>query len=598
MELLHRRWSRSALTYIVGASLSLSMFAGAAYAAPDITVQNIPFNIYTSDAMATVSADGRYVAYMIVPRNAGVALHGIYIRDMVTGQNIPTNITLSGTVGAAAACSSPSMSANGRYVVFGCNAASMGGVTKSGWGYFVFDRVSNTTQMIPDTGDDKPYLAFGTGISADGRYVAFRTVGVGQVSKIFIRDMVNKTTRVTNAQAMAGGSGSNSRISISSDGRYIAYLGKPSASSTGLNVSVYDRVTDVTEAIDVRPDGSRSTATATEPTISEDGSMVVFSSVDSALATPAAGKGLYATFLRDRKAGKTELVSGVVTGAHSQFSAVSGNGRYVAYSLNNTMYVYDRLTKLSRKIVLNALNALGAPRLSSDGRYVTFTTSNLIGNMQSVTIADMGVAANVTLSANALSLTEGGIAGTYSVALTQAPDADVKVALASNAQLSLARSELSFTPDNWTQPQVVSVQAVADGVAEGQHSAAIAHTVSSADVNYSVVKPADVTVTIQDGITPTIVLPGTTWTGTELPLTGTAAPGATVLLTAVNRSTGWQSSVSTVADAQGQWRYTLTNYTDGVIDLDAQADGIKSVVWTITIALLPPPPISLPPAQQ
>ena len=566
-----------------------------AYASPDITVRNIPFNLYASDAMATISADGRYVAYSIAPRSSGAGGTGIYIQDLATGQRIPTNIGLNGSVATAANCSSPSMSANGRYVVFGCNAASMGGVTKSGSGYFVFDRVSNTTQMIPDTGDDKPYVSYGTGISADGRYVAFRTVGVGQVNKIFIRDMVNKTTRATNAQTLAGGS--NGRISISADGRYIAYLGKLTATSSGFNVSVYDRVTDVTEAIDVRPDGSRSTANATEPTISEDGSMVVFSSIDSALATPATTKGLFATFLRDRKAGKTEQVSGVSTGAHSQYSAVSGNGRYVAYSLNNTMYVHDRLTKISRSIVLNALNALGAPRLSSNGRHVTFTTSNLIGNMQSVTIADLGVAANVTLSASTLSLTEGGIAGTYSMALTQAPEADVKVALGTSTQLSLARSELTFTPDNWTQPQVVSVQAVADGVTEGQHSAAIAHTVSSADINYGVVKPANVTVTIQDGITPTIVLPGVTWSGTELPLTGTAAPGATVLLTAVNRSTGWLSSVSTVADAQGQWRYVLSNYTEGVIDLDAQADGIKSVVRTITIAFLPPPPISLPPPQ-
>lgn len=585
---------KTSIKAAAGLLFSAFGFVLPACAAPDITVHTYPFNVYAQDAVATVSADGRYVAYRFQQRGPSAYPKSIYIQDTVSGQKISANITLKGTVGGSD-CDYPAMSASGRYVVFGCTAAFMGGTTQGGSGYFVYDRMSNSTQMIPDTGDDRPAPGLATGISADGRYIAFRTVTANGVWKLYVRDMVNKTTTLTNAQSLAAAG--NSRLSISADGRYIAYLGKPSLAPGVVNASVYDRVTGVTEAVDVHPDGSRSAITPSEPTISDDGSLVTFSSADSALAAQVTNKGVSAAFVRDRRAGKTEQISGV-SNLGVLYSAISGNGRYVGYTLGNAVSVYDRLTKLSRKIVLSGLNAYGPPRLSSDGRYVVFTTVNLAGNMQSLTIADMGVAANVTLSATTLSLTEGGIAGTYSMALTQAPEADVKVALASNAQLSLARSELTFTPDNWTQPQVVSVQAVADGVTEGQHSAAIAHTVSSADINYSVVKPANVTVTIQDGITPTIVLPGVTWSGTELPLTGIAAPGATVLLTAVNRSTGWLSSVSTVADAQGQWRYVLSNYTEGVIDLDAQADGIKSVVRTITIAFLPPPPISLPPPQQ
>ncbi|MBP1208021.1 hypothetical protein JOD97_006108 [Duganella sp. 1411] len=98
--------------------------------------------------------------------------------------------------------------------------------------------------------------------------------------------------------------------------------------------------------------------------------------------------------------------------------------------------------------------------------------------------------------------------------------------------------------------------------------------------------------TITDGLTPTIVIPAATWTKTEMPLAGTAAPGATVLLTAMNRSTGWMSSVSTVADAQGRWTYTMTGFTDGIVDFDAQAEGIRSAVQTVTVklAVIPPQP--------
>lgn len=227
--------------------------------------------------------------------------------------------------------------------------------------------------------------------------------------------------------------------------------------------------------------------------------------------------------------------------------------------------------------------------MSADGRYVVFSGVEKPGP-HTIVLADMGIAPGVTLSANELTLTEGGIAGTYTMALTQAPDADVKITVGPGNQLSVARTELVFTPENWSVPQVVSVQALSDGVAEGRHTATIVHTVASTDVNFTVVEPANVTVTITDGVTPTIVVPAATWNRSDMPLTGTAAPGATVLLTAVNRTTGWMSSVSTVADGQGKWSYTLTGFTDGVVELDAVADGIKSAVQTVTVKLVVAPP--------
>lgn len=562
-----------------------------AYALPDITSQTIPFNIYAQDALPSISADGRYVAYKVEGQGSGYYPRNLFIQDLLTGQKIPANITLTGKVGTDAGCDMPSMSADGRYVVFVCKAVPMGGVAKGGMGYFVYDRVANATQMIPDLGDDYAIPGSGAAISANGRYVAFRTQTVNGTGKIYVRDMVNKSTSATTAQFASGGSGT--RLSISADGRYIAYLGRVGA-TVNPAASVYDRVTGVTEAVDVRPDGSRATGVVMEPTISDDGSAVVFVAADGALAPGANTKGFYSVFLRDRKNHKTELIYSV-NNYYVQRGAVSGNGRYVAYLLSGYMYVYDRLTKASRKIVLSALNAYGVPRFSSDGRFVAFTSVNSIGNKQSVSIADLGVAPNVTVSAASLSLTEGGNAGTYALALTQAPDADVRVTVGAGTQLNLARSELTFTGDNWNQPQLVSVQAVDDGVVQGPHSATIAHTVTSADINYSVVQPQVVTVTITDGVTPTIIVPGATWYSTELPLSGTAAPGATVVLTAANRSTGWQTSVTALADAQGKWSHTLAGLTDGMLELDVQAEGIKGAAVTVTVAVTKPVPAPVSP---
>ncbi|MBP1208022.1 Tol biopolymer transport system component [Duganella sp. 1411] len=273
--------------------------------------------------------------------------------------------------------------------------------------------------MIPDTGDDKPGN-LGTGISADGRFVAFRTATGQNISKIYVRDLVNKTTSSTSAQTVQA---SSYRLSISSDGRYIAYTGRD-AGGAALKVSVYDRVTGVTEAVDVRPDGSRSTVSTSEVTMSDDGSVVVFMSTDKALATTAPLSTYSGVYVRDRKAGKTEMVSNI-TNSSVTHAGVSGNGRYVGYVQAGLMYVYDRTSKVTRKVVETGVQAYGPPRFSTDGRYVVFTGYNTRG-FQSVTIADLGVAPGVVLSTTQLTLTEGGNAGTYTMALAQVPDADVK----------------------------------------------------------------------------------------------------------------------------------------------------------------------------
>ena len=575
---------------IVAAGFALVCMAGInpVLAAPDITVTYLPLKVITQDPYSTISADGRYIAYKHQQTGGGGSYPAnIYVHDFVTGEKVSANITLSGT-GTGTNCGQPAMSANGRYVVFVCLASSMGSATQGGYGYFVYDRVNNKTEMIPDTGNDMPNQAYGSAISADGRYVAFRTFTATGGSKLFVRDRVNKTTTNIPAQFVIGPV-AGARMMISADGRFISYVGRATSPSVPPNASVYDRVTGITEAVDVKPDGNRTALGVTDLSMSDDGKVFAFSSVDSELAVATTEKGFAAIFTRDRATAKTEMISG--SGKyHAMYSGVSGNGRYIAYVVSGSLRVFDRLTKATRTVVLNGLNASGTPRLSTDGRYVVITGVNAATSVVTICVADMGIAPGVTLSATELTLTEGGIAGTYTMALTQAPDADVKIAVGPGNQLSVARTELIFTPENWSVPQVVSVQALSDGVLEGRHTGTIVHTVTSTDVNFTVVEPANVTVTITDGVTPTIVVPAATWNRSDMPLTGTAAPGATVMLTAVNRTTGWMSSVSTVANAQGQWSYTMTGFTDGIVDLDAQAEGIRSAVQTVTVKLVVAPP--------
>ena len=198
------------------------------------------------------------------------------------------------------------------------------------------------------------------------------------------------------------------------------------------------------------------------------------------------------------------------------------------------------------------------------------------------------LAAGLTLSAAPASLTEGGAAGTYSISLTRLPDSSVTVSVTPDKQLNVARTSLTFTPENWNAPQLVSAQAVQDNVAEGQHSGQITHTVTSTDIDYTVVSPVSVTIPITDAVIPTVVLPAQNWVQPDLPLSGKASPGETVLVTSTNRTSGALISVSTVADAQGNWNCVLHGLSQGLIDIDAQADGITGAVVTIAVDLSQP----------
>jgi hypothetical protein len=96
-------------------------------------------------------------------------------------------------------------------------------------------------------------------------------------------------------------------------------------------------------------------------------------------------------------------------------------------------------------------------------------------------------------------VSEGGATDTYSLSLKTQPTADVRISFTSNsAQLTLDRSELIFTPENWATPQTVGVSAVEDGLTEGNQMGAIQHAVSSLDPSYGSLAIPDLTVQIQD----------------------------------------------------------------------------------------------------
>jgi len=573
-------------TRCAGAALGLTITAWASATPAPIVSYLQPLGAAAGNLSSiTISPDGRYLAFR--QDTPTVSASDIYIYDRITGATTQANLKLGGGTPVNAKCDLPVLSNEALYAVFVCNGVQMGvpgsDVKYATQSYLVYDRLKNKTELVAQSSINGIIeMTYPIGLSMDGKYAAFRTrknlINDNYSYALTIRNMANKTDQLTAATSIYLGS-YLAPMGVSQDGRYVSYSGQVKQGSGTYDLSVFDKVKGLTELNNVSPTGVHSNGSDAGFMMSADANIVAFGSNATNLLP---GQGAGGVFLRDRSTGKTELISGSA-GTTASSVSLSANGRYVSYLRSGTLYVYDRLTKRIRSV---AAPYSSGTQISGDGRYVISQTNQVPGGTgRAIVLSDFGARPGLTLSASGLSLTEGGIAGTYTAVLTQAPDADVNVALSADTQLTLARPQLTFTPDNWNQPQVVSVQAKNDGVAQGPHSGAVTNTVSSSDVEYTVIKPVKVTVAINDAVIPTIVAPAPVWNQPELPLTGTAAPGATVMLTATNHSTGWLTSVSTVADTQGNWSYVLADLSTGTIEFDVQADGIHGVPQTITVAL-------------
>jgi Tol biopolymer transport system component len=281
-----------------------------------------------------VSADGRRVSFESGATNlVGIDLDGavtdLFVRDRSTSAT-----TQDGPFGGGRS----GISDDGRYVAIQTAVAYFPGDTNGDYDIYVYDR--DTAQYACATARPDTTAGGGTSrtpvISADGRYVAFVSgapdlvPGDPGADDVFLRDLVaGVTSRI----------GPNGRWpSISADGRFVAYHHDP---IDGGDVEVYDRVTGLTERVDVSSDGSTGFGPSDYASISRDGRYVAFRSTDSTLPpgdyVPGDTNGLADILLRDRLTGLTTLVSRAADGSQATLAsgvppAVADGARAVAFA--------------------------------------------------------------------------------------------------------------------------------------------------------------------------------------------------------------------------------------------------------------------------
>src|SRR5262249_39389558 len=195
----------------------------------------------------------------------------------------------------------------------------------------------------------------GPAISADGRYVAFASVATNLVpngshplNDVFVHDRVTgETTRVSVASDGTPGNADFGSVSISADGRFVAFesnAGNLVPGDSGYpDIFVHDRVTGQTTRESVASDGTQANGDSHQTSLSADGRFVAFVSYAANLV-PNDTNQAPDVFVHDRLTGGTILVSKAssgdeANGAVSQFPALSAAGRFVAFVSDATNLV-------------------------------------------------------------------------------------------------------------------------------------------------------------------------------------------------------------------------------------------------------------------
>lgn len=369
---------------------------------------------------ASITADGRFVAFL---SNADNIIGGhddgsadVFIRDQLAGITTRVNVNNSGGQSNGWAFD-VSINGDGRYVAFSDTGTNLvPGDTNSAADVFVRDLRDGTTRRVSldINGDPLAWSKFPS-ISADGRFVVFEGSGgspggaePSQLSEVLVRDLASSSTVVVSVfyeSSHATGDGVSQSPSISADGRFVAFASDARnlvEGDTNLSTDVFvrDMETGTTTRVSQDSNGNQGKYGSEYPSISADGRYVAFSSVNNLVADDS--NEAADVFVRDIHTGTIVRVSVDSSGNQgngmSLIPSISADGRYVAFMSSSSdlvpsdtnsaadVFVRDLRAGTTVRVSLDSEGNEGndssfGPSISADGRHVAFVSdaSNLVG---------------------------------------------------------------------------------------------------------------------------------------------------------------------------------------------------------------------------
>ena len=412
----------------------------------------------------SISADGRYVAFESNANNlVADDLNGvsdIFIYDTHTG-NIRRISADSNGDPSNAHSSNPSLSADGRYVVFQSDSSTLvADDTNIDSDIFVYDTQTNNIRRVSvdSNGNQADSNSYHPSISADGRYVAFASNASNLVAgdtnnttDIFVYD--TQTSNIRRISVNSNGDPSNHSSfnpSLSADGRFVAfqsYANNLVAGDTNHrnDIFVYDTQTSNIRRVSVSSNGDQSDRSSFNPSISADGRYIAFESdADNLVAGDT--NGVSDVFVYDTQTSNIRRVSVNANGDQSNSdsfgASISADGRYIAFEsdasnlvvgdTNDTtdIFVYDTQTGNIRRVSVDSNGEQSNDysshiSISADGNYVAFESraTNLVES-DTNNLSDIFVSTSlptISVSSSAVSEDNHGLAtATFTATLSHA----------------------------------------------------------------------------------------------------------------------------------------------------------------------------------
>lgn len=348
-------------SYVAFGSLASNLVAGDTNNYEDVFVHDMQTSATTrvsvdsagvqgnnNSSNPAISADGRYVAFESFASNlvAGDTngSRDVFVHDRQTGTTTRVSVDSSGNQGNSDSSDSV-ISGDGRYVAFRSSASNLvAGDTNSSDDIFVYDiQTGATTRVSVDSsGNQGNGDSDDPAISGDGRYVAFESFADNLVTgdtnnggDIFVHDRGTGATTIASVDSSGNPNDwAAARPSISGDGRYVAFQSNATNLVTGdtnamTDIFVRDRQAILTTRVSISTNSTESNNGCWDPSISGDGSKVVFWSSATNLALNDTNNSPD-VFMRE--GGATKWVSNLSNGDNYSYnSSISRDGGYVAF---------------------------------------------------------------------------------------------------------------------------------------------------------------------------------------------------------------------------------------------------------------------------
>jgi Tol biopolymer transport system component len=378
--------------------LSLLLFlmpSGPASGAPGDN-ELVSVDMFTGEAagqsysFVAVSRDGRYIAFdsyasMLVAGDTNGA-YDIFVRDRATGITERVSKGLGG-VEANGDSRKPSISADGRYVAFNSTASNLVASDVDGTiDLFRYDRATGLTSRVnTEAAGGIQDFFWDADISDDGRFIVFEDRGT-----VFVRDLQAQTIRGihvgvvghvdrislptisgngrfvlyrsmepayglyvydrwTGSNEIVPGADWTGSASMSSDGRFVAYVRTSNYQYPPPRIYLLDRETRLVRGVSTDAAGRWLDVATHQPSVSDDGRYVAFQAMD-----------WYATYVKDMSTAQVDYVTGAERQFNRDWLSLSGDGRYLGFPTTIALVPIDRNS--DSDVYLHEVNAASPPQ--------------------------------------------------------------------------------------------------------------------------------------------------------------------------------------------------------------------------------------------